>query len=220
MYTRPRSQLHANRNRLLFSCKSHWKQRLVVYVTFLSATIRGSRWKQVVCADLQTYCNSEVKCVVDLSFFKEVSQNSFVFELRSFIFEGSLAEKLRFYASKLHFWRKSRRKETRITYHQILAPAKNAIFVISSSSKALVQVVSSSNAKHAQKDWWSCLVDMRPTSMHPLFFQHIHFVLRKVILYFFLSLSWDLHGIVEGRGGSLNKEFEFRPCHHGRQGGS
>ena len=44
------------------------------------------------------------------SFLKEVSQKSFVFEFRSFIFEGSLAEKLRFRASKLHFWRKSRRK--------------------------------------------------------------------------------------------------------------
>ena len=26
------------------------------------------------------------------------------------------------------------------------------------------------------------------------------------------------HGIVEGRGGSLNREFEFRPWHCGRQG--
>ena len=40
---------------------------------------------------------------------KEVSQKSFVFELQSYIFEGSLAEKLRFWASKLHFLRKSRR---------------------------------------------------------------------------------------------------------------
>ena len=56
------------------------------------------------------------------SFLKEVSQKSFVLELRSFIFEGSFAEKLgfwvwklqfwslveklRFRASKLHFWRK------------------------------------------------------------------------------------------------------------------
>ena len=46
----------------------------------------------------------------EASFFKEVSQKSFVLELRSFIFEGSLAEKLGFWVSKLHFWRKSRRK--------------------------------------------------------------------------------------------------------------
>ena len=48
--------------------------------------------------------------VPEVPFLKEVSQKSFVFEFRSFIFEGSLAEKLRFRASKLHFWRKSRRK--------------------------------------------------------------------------------------------------------------
>ena len=43
------------------------------------------------------------------SFLKEVSHKSFVFELQSFIFERSLAELLRFWSSKLHFWRKSRR---------------------------------------------------------------------------------------------------------------
>ena len=32
--------------------------------------------------------------------------------------------------------------------------------------------------------------------------------------------SWNLdHGIVEGKGGSLNKELEFRSWHCGRQGG-
>ena len=58
--------------------------------------------------------DSEVKCLVNLSFLKEVSQKcfdfvifkasflkevshkSFVFELQSFVFEGSLAQKLRF----------------------------------------------------------------------------------------------------------------------------
>ena len=53
--------------------------------------------------DAKLYCNSEVKCLVDMSFLKEVSQKSFVFELQSFIFEGRLAEMLRFGASKLHF---------------------------------------------------------------------------------------------------------------------
>ena len=43
-------------------------------------------------------------------FLKEVWQKSFVLELRSFVFEGNLAEKLCFRASKLCFWRKSRRK--------------------------------------------------------------------------------------------------------------
>ena len=57
----------------------------------------------------KTYCNSEVKRAVNMSFLKEVSQKCFVFDVRSFIFEGSLVQKLRFWASKLHFWRKSRR---------------------------------------------------------------------------------------------------------------
>ena len=42
------------------------------------------------------------------SFLKEVSQKCFVFDLQSFVFEGSLAEMLRFWSSKLRFWRKSR----------------------------------------------------------------------------------------------------------------
>ena len=58
----------------------------------------------------KTYWNSEVKCPANMSFLKEVSQKCFVFDLQSFIFEGSLAQKLRFRASKLHFWRKSRTK--------------------------------------------------------------------------------------------------------------
>ena len=43
-----------------------------------------------------------------MSILKEVSQKCFVFDLQSFIFEGSLAEKLRFWISN-QFWRKSRR---------------------------------------------------------------------------------------------------------------
>ena len=41
----------------------------------------------------KTYWNSEVMCLVDMSFLKEVSQKNFVFELQNFIFEGSLAQK-------------------------------------------------------------------------------------------------------------------------------
>ena len=58
---------------------------------------------------VKTYWNSEVKCPVNMSFLKEVSQKCFVFDLQSFVFEGSLAQKLRFWASKLDFWRKSRK---------------------------------------------------------------------------------------------------------------
>ena len=59
---------------------------------------------------IKTYWNCEVKRLVDMSFLKEVSQKSFVFDLQSFVFGGSPAEKLRFWSSKLRFWRKSRRK--------------------------------------------------------------------------------------------------------------
>ena len=58
---------------------------------------------------VKTYWNSEVKCPVNMWFLKEVSQKCFVFDLQSFIFEGSLAQKLRFWAWQIHFWRKSRR---------------------------------------------------------------------------------------------------------------
>ena len=39
---------------------------------------------------------------------------------RRIIFEGSLAEKLRFRASKLHFWRKSRRKACFFEFHSFI----------------------------------------------------------------------------------------------------
>ena len=50
------------------------------------------------------------------SFLKEVSHKSFVFDLQSFIFEGSLAQKLRFWASKVHFGRKSRTKASFLSF--------------------------------------------------------------------------------------------------------
>ena len=43
------------------------------------------------------------------SILKEVSLKSFVFELQSFVFEGSFVQKFCVWASKLCFWRKSRR---------------------------------------------------------------------------------------------------------------
>ena len=44
----------------------------------------------------KTYWNSDAKFAVDSSFLKDVLQKSFVSELRTYMFEGSLAEKLRF----------------------------------------------------------------------------------------------------------------------------
>ena len=64
----------------------------------------------------KTYWNSEVKCLLNMSILKEVSQKCFVFELQSFVFEGSLAEKLRFSSWKLQFWRKSRRKASFLSF--------------------------------------------------------------------------------------------------------
>ena len=57
----------------------------------------------------KTYWNSEVKCLLNMSILKGVSQKCFLFDLQGFNFEGSLAEELRFSALKLHFCRKSRR---------------------------------------------------------------------------------------------------------------
>ena len=53
-------------------------------------------------ASARLYWNSEAKCLVNMSFLKEVS-----------------AEKLRFWASKLHFWRKSRRKASFLSFKEV-----------------------------------------------------------------------------------------------------
>ena len=68
---------------------------------------------------VKTYWNSEVKCLVNMSILKEVSQKCFVFDLQSFIFEGSLAEKLRFWASKRYFWRKSGRIASFLSFNAL-----------------------------------------------------------------------------------------------------
>ena len=88
---------------------------------------------------VKTYWNSEVKCPVNMWFLKEVSQKCFVFDLQSFIFEGSLAEKLRFWASKLHFWRKSRRNVSVLIF--------KALFLKEVSQKSFVFELQSFNFK-------------------------------------------------------------------------
>ena len=66
----------------------------------------------------------------EVSFWKEVSYKSFVFELQSFNFKGSLAQKLRFWSSKLHFWRKSRRKASFLSFKaSILKEVSHKSFV-------------------------------------------------------------------------------------------
>ena len=76
--------------------------------------------------------------VPEVSFLKDVSQKSFVFEFRSFIFEGSLAEKLHFRASKLHFWRKSRRKARFLSFEaSFLKEVSQKSFVLELRSSML-----------------------------------------------------------------------------------
>ena len=65
------------------------------------STFEASTWKSLKRIGILRSSN--------MSFLKEVSQKCFVVDLQRFIFEGSLAQKLRFWTSKLHFWRKSRR---------------------------------------------------------------------------------------------------------------
>ena len=85
-------------------------------------TLEASTWKSlkrivILRSSVRSTCHFWIKSrrnasflMFEASFLKEVSHKRFVFELQSFIFEGSLAEMLRFWASKLHFWRKSRTK--------------------------------------------------------------------------------------------------------------
>ena len=92
-------------------CRDHFAWQLQEFVCLGSTfSWQAQYFWSIQLKIVKTYCNSEVKCLVDMSFLKEVSQKSFVFELQSCKFEGSLAEMLRFSASQLQVWRKSRRK--------------------------------------------------------------------------------------------------------------
>ena len=92
-------------------CSDHFAWQLQEFVCLGSTfSWQAQHFWSIHFKIVKTYWNSEVKCPVNFSFFKEVSQKCFAFDLQSFFFEGSLAQKLRFWASKLHFWRKSRTK--------------------------------------------------------------------------------------------------------------
>ena len=89
---------------------------------------------------VKTYWNSEVKCLLNMSILKEVSQKCFVFDLQSFNFEGSLAELLRFWASKLFFWRKSRRKASFLSFKALFlkeVSQKSFVFELQSLAEKL-----------------------------------------------------------------------------------
>ena len=92
-------------------CSDHFAWQLQDFVC-VGSTFPGQAqyfWS-IHLKNVKTYWNSEVKCPVNMSFLKEVSQKRIVFDLQRFIFEGSLAEMLSFRVSMLHFGRKSRTK--------------------------------------------------------------------------------------------------------------
>ena len=92
------------------------------------STFEASTWKSLKCivilrSSVRSTCHFWRKSrrnasflMFEASFWKEVSHKSFVFELQSFIFEGNLAQKLRFWSSKLRFWRKSRTKASFLSF--------------------------------------------------------------------------------------------------------
>ena len=106
-------------------CSDHFARQLQEFVC-LGSTFRGRRityfWS-IHFKIAKTYWNSGVKCLVNMSFLKQVSHESFVWALKfhfwrksrrkasffelqsSFIFQGSLAEKLCFWASNFQLWR-------------------------------------------------------------------------------------------------------------------
>ena len=111
-----------------------------------------------------------------MSFLKEVSQKCFVFDVRSFILEGSLAQKLRFWASKLHFWRKSRTKASFLIF--------KASFLKEVSYKSFVFELQSFNFKAnlAQKlrFWFSKLHFWRKSRRKASFLSFKASILKEV----------------------------------------
>ena len=90
---------------------------------------------------VKTYWNSEDKCLLNMSILKEVSQKCFVFGLQRFIFEGSLAKKLRFWALTLQFWRKSRKKASFLIFKaSFLKEVSQKCFVLSFKASILKEV--------------------------------------------------------------------------------
>ena len=78
-------------------CSDHFAWQLQDFVCLGSTfSWQAQYFRSMHLKIAKTYWNSEVKCLVDMSFLKEVSQKCFVFDLQSFIFEGSLAEMLHF----------------------------------------------------------------------------------------------------------------------------
>ena len=102
-------------------CSDHFAWQLQEFVCLGSTfSWQAQYFWSIHLKTVKTYWNSEVKCPVNFSFFKEVSQKCFVFDLQSFFFEGSLTQKLRFWASKFDFWRKSRRNASFLSFQSLI----------------------------------------------------------------------------------------------------
>ena len=121
---------------------------------------------------VKTYWNSEVKRAVNMSFLKEVSQKCFVFGLQSFNFEGSLAQKLRFWASKFHFWRKSRRNASflgfkasilkEVSHKSFVFELQSFIFEGSLAQKLWISNRLTINSLESQINWLPSHLNLKP----------------------------------------------------------
>ena len=129
-------------------CSDHFAWQLQEFVCLGSTfSWQAQYFRSMHLKIAKTYWNSEVKCLLNMSILKEVSQKRFVFELQSFVFEGSLAEMLRFSSWKLQFWRKSRKKASFLSF--------KASFLKEVSQKCLVFVFKASFLKEVSQ---KCLV--------------------------------------------------------------
>ena len=82
-----------------------------------SAPSKSMSWWRWRCSPRFQFCKAWIVLLSFKAWFlKEVSQKRCVFELQSLIFEGSLAKTLCFWASKLDFWRKSRKNAVLLSF--------------------------------------------------------------------------------------------------------
>ena len=113
--------------------------------SYVSAQLFCSRrFLRIQLKIFRTYCNSEVKCLVDISFLKEVS----FFEFQSFNFEGSLAEKLRFSIFTASILKEVLQKSS--VFELSRAPSVLTVLTFKSLLRAgVVQILRTSTSKSA-----------------------------------------------------------------------
>ena len=129
---------------------------------------------------IKTYCNSEVKRLVHMSFEGSLAKTirfwvskfhfwgksrrkaSFL-SFRESFFKGSLAKTLRFWASKLHFWRKSRTETSFLNF-------KPSLLVFTSVGCQIYWISHQVNLKSNdwQTNWISKQLNLKPFEYHHL----------------------------------------------------